>query len=754
MSQPQGPRRGQRLVLHPLTAAVAALAAGLVQAQTTGAPTVVAQAPLPKVVVSATRVEANEDEVAATVSAVTAEEIEQRGAADAQDLVRYEAGISVRALPNRSSAAFYSTGRGGNEGINIRGLEGNQVMLQVDGVRLPMLYASGPVFAGRADYIDVEAFKRVELLRGPSSTSYGSDGLAGAVSFVTKDPSDLLREGEKTGGAVKLGYRSIDRAWSLVPSVALRTDTGWEAMLLASLRRGHEVDNKGDNDARDMTRTTPNPQDTDADYVLAKLLYRFNDRHRVKFSAERVDRQYDTQVYTLFGDPMYLTTTDVASSEHIKRSLLKADYQYTDPRNPWFQRVDASLYWQDSENRQKGWETRSNTSAWNSRSRDNLYAEKALGSSLQFESNFGTQVTQRLIWGLDASTTEVSSLKDGANYLNGVLVTTGSSAFVVNKSFPDTDYRLLGAFVQDEISFGRWSLIPGLRYDRFELDPDKNDPLYARNNTQPPTELSDGELSPKLGFVFNVAPNLRFVAQYAHGFRAPTPSQVNGGVSNLLASQPYISLGNPDLKPETSDSVELGLRGSQGGLRWSATVFKARYDDFIASNVKIGGSGTASDPTIFSSINLNDVEIQGWEATLDWNFLPSWTLTGRYAHASGDSKQAGVKTPLETIDPDKLVVGLRKQAETWGGELMLTAVERKSRVDESQYYVPGGFVVADLSMWFQLGRDAQLNLALNNLFDKKFVQWADARGLAATTAIADAFSQPGRGISASLRYRF
>ncbi|MBK1613835.1 TonB-dependent receptor [Rubrivivax gelatinosus] len=756
MSHPHAPRRGHRFVLQPLTAAIAALAAAAAPAQTTpdAGRVIVSQAPLPKVVVSATRIEAAEDEVAATVSAVSAEEIDRRGATDIQDVLRQEAGVSVRSLPNRSSAAFYATGRGGNEGINIRGLEGNQVMLQVDGVRLPMLYANGPFFAGRGDYIDVEAFKRVELLRGASSSSYGSDGLAGAVSFLTKDPSDLLRPGEKHAESLKLGYRGADDSWVAVPTFALRTEGGTEAMLLASLRRGHEVDNQGDNDSKTIARTTANPQETQSNYLLAKVEQRLDARQKLKFSAEHLSRRADSEIYTLFGDPMYPTTNDVDAAERVGRTMFKAGYEFQDPRAAWFQRINATVYAQDTENRQLGYEARSNTSAWNTRDRDTRYEERTLGASAQFESNFGTQVAQRLIWGLDASTTEVTTLSKGGNYLNGVPSTT--TPFVEKKNFPDTDYRLLGAFVQDEIAVGSLAVIPSLRWDHFKLDPDLNDPLASANNSSTPVALSGSEFSPRLGLIWTFSPALRAVANLGHGFRAPTPSQVNGGVTNLNAF--YMSIGNPDLKPETSDTVELGLRGESGALRWAATVFKSRYKDFIASNVTVDGAGTAADPWIYQAVNLNRVDIRGFEATLDWSFRPGWTLAARYAHAHGDSEESGVKAPLETVEPDKLVLALKREVGHFGAEFALVAMKRQGRYvsdeDSGTQYVPGGFAVADLSLWWLVRPDTELNVGITNLFDKKYVQWADARDLTTASTTVDAYSQPGRNVNLSVRYRF
>ena len=146
--------------------------------------------------VSATRVEQDLNDVAATISVIDKDEIDKMNANDIKDILRYETDVAVRFTPNRGSTAYYNSGRGGNEGINVRGLEGNQVLLQTDGVRLPMSYGSGPFFVGRGDYIDSDAFKSVEIVKGSASSMYGSDGLAGSVSFMTKDPDDLLTLGK------------------------------------------------------------------------------------------------------------------------------------------------------------------------------------------------------------------------------------------------------------------------------------------------------------------------------------------------------------------------------------------------------------------------------------------------------------------------------------------------------------------------------------------------------------------------------
>lgn len=738
----------QHFHLTGLAVAVATAWPSLVWSQQTG---VVATAP--KVTVTATRIEAAEDEVPATVTSKTAQEVERSQARDLKTLLDSEPGISVRQQPARMSAVFGAAGRGGNEGINIRGLEGNQVLLQVDGVRLPMFYESGAFVAGRGDYIDVEAFKRVELLRGPSSASYGSDGLAGAVSFLTKDPADLLTLGKPLQGSLKLGYTSANKGWVAVPTIAVR-DGAWEAMLLASVRRGHEIDNQGTNDSRNANATVPNPQDNRSDYLLGKAIYKLDPRHQFKLSLEHLDRRTRTDpIYTVVGMPFVnANVIDARASEDISRSMGKLDWQYTDARNPWVQRLSAWAYTQQTENHQFGQERyNSPPAAWARRTRDTTYGERTNGLGLQGETNLGSAVAHRVLWGADYSDARITSLKEGAHYdAAGNLITSGSasaSTSLPNQSFPDSDYRQFGAFVQDEIAVGAWRVTPALRFDRFEIDPEVGNPLYTRNNSVAPSKLSGSAVSPRLGIVWQALPLLQPYAQVAQGFRSPTPWQINGGVSNTTANPPYRSIGNPDLKPEHSTSFELGLRGREGSVRWGVAVFKSRYRDFIISNIDVTDStsvpldpGMAATTRTFQSINAARAEISGFELMGEWGFAPGWTVEARYAHAKGDQQaQDGTESPLPTIEPDKGTLALRyERKNAFGGELLITGQKSQRRPYASNLYIPKGYVTADFSAWWDITRQWQLNVALNNLADAKYTNWSDVRGIAATTTVADA----------------
>ena len=215
---------------------------------------------LGEITVSSTRTERRVDKVPNTVTVTPAAKIEQDGARDIKDVFRNELDVTVRAAPTRFSAEGAATGRAGNEGINIRGLEGNQVLMMVDGIRVSNSFSFGSFATGRGDFLDVDGIKTVEVLRGPASTQFGSDGLAGAVSFRTLDPADLRKPGEAVGGFARSRYAGIDRSWANTVGVS-GASGDWQGMLLGSFRQGHEVTNKGDVEALNARRTAPNPLD-------------------------------------------------------------------------------------------------------------------------------------------------------------------------------------------------------------------------------------------------------------------------------------------------------------------------------------------------------------------------------------------------------------------------------------------------------------------------------------------------------------
>ena len=701
-----------------------------------------------QIVVTATRTPIAAEDAPATITVIDAEDIADELATDIKDLVRYEPGVSVRRAPSRFGAALGVTGRARNEDFVIRGIGGNRVLIQVDGIRSPQGFTFGAQDAGRGGYTDVSLVKSVEILRGPASALYGSDGLAGAISFNTSDPVDLVTPGETLGGFVRASYSSADEEFSETAAVAgMLGDVS--AMLAYTRRDFKELDNKGDVGGLGGDRTLPNPQDGESNALLGKLVWQ-RGNHRLRLTGEYLDSQLYTNVLTgqgpqyLFGGPPAppaWTTDRLEAEDETERTRVSADWTWLGEGVVDYAHLAA--YWQSGEDIQYTEEDRTPSP---DRSRLNTFENTVYGLSAEARAEFATGALEhRVALGGDISWTNQRGIRNGTVPPSGETYPTSA--------FPETDFMLGGIFLGDEIALfdGTLTLFPALRFDFYSLTP-QADPLYPDPNLG---EQDESRLSPKFGAVVKAGKDVRIFANYAQGFRAPTPFQINNFFSNPAFG--YTSRPNPDLGPERSESWEGGIRYTGETVSLSAVAFHADYKDFI-DQADVGGSGTPTDPTIFQYVNIGAVEIEGIEGRAQVRFGDGFTGRFAIAYARGDEILPGGGTaPLETIDPLNLVAGLgyRDPGGRFGGELIATHHARKD-ADRTATgnFRPDAFTIVDLTAFVALSDNLKVRAGIFNLTDETYSYWQDVRGLSATSNVTDAYTRPGRNASISLSFQF
>ena len=716
------------------------------------------------ITVTATRIPEKVEDVPATVSVKDDTRIADEMVSDIKDLVRFEPGVSVRQGPSRFGAALGVTGRDGASGFNIRGLDGNRVLIQVDGVRVPDGFVFGAQAAGRGDYVDLGLLKSVEILRGPASALYGSDGLAGAVSFTTSDPEDLLGEGKAFGGRIRAGWDSADNEFSETAILAGRSGT-WSGLVAYTRRDGHELDNRGTNDAPDSRRTTPNPQDTATNAILAKLVYAPGSGSRFRLTVDRTDSRVRTHVLSGITAPPAAgplpgtAVLDLHGRDRTERTRVALDWRYEGTGAIRFAQLTG--YWQKAESRQFTAEDR-NVAA--DRTRLNIFENRTFGIAADLRSEFSTGgLSHALAWGAEASITRQRGLRDGT-------VPPAGEAFPA-RAFPTSDFIRAGAYIADRIEIGGGvvTLFPALRFDYYDLNP-KADALL-------PGFVAAGQhgsrLSPKIGAVVKVGGGVSLFANYAAGFKAPEPSQVNQFFENLAFG--YRSEPNPDLKPETSRSIEGGIRFSSDHVFASITGFSGRFRNFISQQA-VSGTGLPRDPLIYQFINLSKVRIKGLEGKVEMRADNGLNAQLAIAYARGDVTEGVGVGPLQSIDPLKLVAGIgwRDPGGRFGGQLIAThsarkAIDRTGGCSDLPCYRPGAFTILDATAFVKVDERITLRAGIFNILDKKYAWWSDVRGLARTLipgrdrtdpasyvdpASADAYTQPGRNVSLSLTVRF
>ncbi|PZT98331.1 MAG: TonB-dependent hemoglobin/transferrin/lactoferrin family receptor [Brevundimonas sp.] len=738
-----------RTLLLLSTAAAAVGSALLVQPARAEAPAAAA-APavatdVDPVVVIGTRSKRLASNIPGTVSVIDAEQIETMLATDIKDLIRFEPGVSVPTSPSRFSLALSGAGRDGDSGFTIRGMGGDRVLIVNDGVRLPAGFSFGAQAVGRGGYNDLDLIKSVEILRGPASALYGSDGVAGAVAFTTKDPSDFLIGDQTFGARGRVAYNSADEGWT--EGVAFAGRSGALSGLLAYTRRDYqETENKGSVGGVGATRTQPNPQDFTSNAYLGKLVWDIAPNHALRLTYDHLDSEMD-------GDALSsrsATVLAVTAHDETQRDRVSGEWRFSDFAG--LNDGSVSLYWQDATTRQYTFEDR--TPAVD-RARDVTFDNAVYGLAAQGSRVFGegAAVQHRVTFGGDWSMTTQEGVRDGTTPPVG-------ETFPV-RAFPKTEFQLAGLFVQDEIELldGALSIIPAVRYDWYDLSP-KVDAQFPA----PASGQSDDHISPKLGVVYWTGAHLGVFANYALGFRAPSPMQVNNFFENPVYG--YRSIPNPNLSPETSESLEAGFRlrdidMAGGKMRLNTTAFATHYDDFI-DQVVVSGTGVPGvDPLVYQYVNLTEVDIRGLEARADIYWDNGFSLIGSAAYAEGEQTTEGRRTELASVDPVKVVAGLNYAAPSgvWGGSATVTWSGKK---DDATYgglgcgsacYLGDSFTLLDLTAYWNVTERATLRAGAFNVFDETYGWWSDVRGLGATSTVKDAYTQPGRNFGVSLTLR-
>ncbi len=390
---------------------------------------------LAPVVVSGSRSEQSTDDVAGTIDVVTQGQLEFSQVGDIRDVVRDIPNVSVQRSPARFSLAGNSTGRAGNAGFNIRGLDGNRVLILVDGVRMPKSYAFGSNSFGR-DAVDVTQLKRVEIVKGPASALYGSDGLAGMVNFITREPSDYLGRSLGFGGQASVSTSGDDNGRAISATAAGRLNDSAQWLVSARVGRANALSNQGSNDSANADRTTPNPQNDKSNSVLAKLILKPGSAQRHAWTVEHVDKRSD---YELLSARARLPLSGSASQ--VASAALRVDSFTTQERDRlgWDARyqvggaladnIQTIVSVQRASSREWASEDR-NTSA--DRVRDVTYDEKTLQLGLQGDKvlRMSAIAVQKLTYGFDFVRSDVRNLNTG--------VTPPFGETFPLKRFPDT----------------------------------------------------------------------------------------------------------------------------------------------------------------------------------------------------------------------------------------------------------------------------------------------------------------------------
>ncbi|PHV33178.1 TonB-dependent receptor [Janthinobacterium sp. BJB312] len=708
---------------------------------------------------------------AGTRTVVTADDLERRNVTDMGGIVRYLPLITAPAAASGSGSVWDGSG---NTGYNIRGLEGNRVSLELDGISLPDA-APKPdgntlnAFATGRDYFDPETFREVRIDSGTTAASGANPGLGGGVAFITKSPEDYLGEGRDHYVAYKYGRATADRSNAHTLTGAARLGASLQGLAVYVHRDGEQTDSRG--------TTPPNPDDWHSNALLSKLVWTLPGEQKLDLTVDMFERKNKRDLRSKVST---YYPTGVQQDSTTKRTRVSLGHDVVLKDFALFDRLTSKVYLQNANTEdktqgvytfgspaQRSIETsfKSDSVGLSSEAFKQLNADNALLYGVQLE-----QLKTRRPWREDRR-----------------IIATGQHQITNKNRMADMDTSKLAVYVRDDLSFDlagkKAVLTPGLRAD-YRKDTPKNLQGYAIGVPGASKEVrkqSDTYFTPSLSLSVEVLPQMNAYATVTRGTRLPTAAERTGtydSISYTGTGRGYAVLGNANLRKETSQAYELGLKGDVvKGLSMHASVYQTEYKNMIEYVMQ--EDDPVNYPTItqglFRPENIGNARTWGAELTLRAE-LGAWAPAMQGYHvdlATGVAKGRSFNTltgdsgGLASVAPAKsaLTFGYDHVGELFG--LALTAVHAGDKqapndllmgTTAPRFTVPS-YTVFDLSTYWNVHKNAKIVVGVYNLTDRKYWDYAAARSLSAGTTAAnraeiERYAKPGRNVAASLSVNF
>jgi hemoglobin/transferrin/lactoferrin receptor protein len=693
-----------------------------------------------------------------TTTTLSAADLTRRAATDMRNMARYAPLVSV---PGAASGSGNVWDGAGNTGFNIRGVEGNRVSLDLDGIALPDAAPkpdgmSANAFGVGRDYFDPETFRTVEISSGTTPTRAGTPGLGGAVAFVTKAPEDYVSAAHPLHADYKFGYDGAANMRMHALTGAVHSG-GLEALALLVHRDGSALESSGS--------VAVNPDDWDSDALLAKLAWSPWQGHTLVATIDAYRAQHRRRFDNKQGASY---PEGAAQDSSTRRNRFSIDHRFAGT-TPWFDTLESRVYVQDAE-------VLDATHARYITGNQPYLRDIATG----FENDsagFAANATKR--FGAHGVTYGVSAEKVETRRPwreDRTVIATGAHQIMNKNRMADTDTFKWAAYARGDLALGDMTVTPGLRYDRRKLEP-KNLASYATAVPGAAGELrdeSDGYVTPSMALAYALRPELSAYLQYSRGTRLPTAAERTGTYDSFSytgGSAGYAVLGNAALKKETSNAFELGLKGQVArGVRFSAALFHTKYDNLIEY------AAQPPDPVNYPTItfglyrpeNVGDARTWGGEASTRFDFgqwsAPlngtSLALAAGVQHSKARNETTGIEAELASTLPRKASATLAwdDPARRGGASVSLVHVGGKqadvdvfasaAAATGARFAVPS-YTLVDLAAYWNIGRNAELTAGVYNVTDKKYWDSATSRSLpagtsAATLADIERQARPGR----------
>ena len=694
---------------------------------------------LDEMVVTATKTMKQLQEVPSSVSVVTAQDIAERNVSSVQEAMQYLPGVYMN-----------PTAQGG---LQMRGFGDNKILILVDGQQMNTTYDG----TANLSALPVESIARIEVLRGAASSIYGGYAVGGVINIITKEAEDRKFSGSSvnSSGSNDTKKRSlvvngkVDKfSWGL--GYEKRESEGYD---------GYYVTKSAKDGVGDIPANLP--QLADGSYVVggrgardwehnnysANVKYNFDDSKSIKYIYSRTESDwgYDkpfSYVKDADGKPIYSGKIAVANGKYIKLST-SSFYGYQN----FLERDTHALIYKDEDNKFTSSFNFVNTSSDGYTSADmpsdynkldwvgaghssehpgKVYSydvEKAWedvnGHTIVAGANFKQEEMQQKRFNLSSWQNQNSKLSQYAQDQGKV--------------------RNVALFVQDEYKLSDpVTMYVGARWDHYKKGAGSFWSVED-NNRFDETSASEtyNEISPKLAFDYKADDRTNYYVSYGHSFNPPEMYKIY----RFSEFEKYWYVPNPKLDPETSDTLEIGMKKQLSkATNLGVTLYHVDTDDKIAASGVLPGE-KYQGKGVKKYMNYDSEERNGVELEVNHRFSDKFTGYVNYAWQEGKLEHKGKESNKFEIPKHLLHAGVEYNLDRWNALLDCQYVsERQDPGDNlSGIGAEEAFFIMNAVVNYKYRKNSVLQISVNNLLDREY--YADE-------------ATAGRTYNIGLRYNF
>ncbi len=502
----------------------------------------------------------------------------------------------------------------------IRGQRGQRILLLADGQRMNNSRRQQD-FGEIPGLIDVASVERIEVVRGPGSVLYGSDAIGGVVNVITRGPTH-----DGLHGSAGLRYSGADDQERAFGSVGGRFGR-WGVELMGTVRSAQDYDAPagrfGDIELTEPARV----RDTGGeDWSLAAYLgYRISPGHEVFTRFERYDA--DTAGFGYVDPADYDPGAPTIRITYPEQTFNKfsAGYRASGLGSVLADRLEVLGYVQDNERRlnldvfvptgppgagididQRNWTDLRTVGA-------RVEARKLASASLGF--TYGLDVFRDRSENADSNTTRFVNM--------GPIPPSTDTVPTV----PNATYTSAGVFVQSDVAVtSRLSLILGARYQHVRA---ATEPTPGTSRTA--ITATDRTVVGAASGVYRLSPSVSLVTTIGRAFRSP--NLVERFYDGLTPEGFGYQSPNPDLKPETSLNMDLGVRLRTGRVYAEGFVFQNDLRD----GIRIEATGdTVNRTPEYRNVNVDHLRFRGVELSARVLGPAGLSLGGAFTHIDSE----------------------------------------------------------------------------------------------------------------------